>query len=88
MLTIRKSEERGHANYGRLQSSYCNSFATHYDPKHMGFRAWRVINDDRVAAGKGFGTHPHDNMEIITYVLEGKDGAQGQHGAPGRDRSE
>jgi redox-sensitive bicupin YhaK (pirin superfamily) len=72
MITIRPSAERGRATYGWLDTHYSFSFANYYDPKHMGFRDLRVINEDFVSPRQGFGAHPHNDMEIITYIVDGE----------------
>ena len=72
MIKIRKANERGGANYGWLKTSHTFSFNTYYDPNNMGFRTLRVINEDFVEPGQGFGTHGHQDMEIISYVVEGE----------------
>ncbi len=72
MITLRPSAERGHGNYGWLDTRYSFSFANYFDRKHMGFRDLRVINEDWIAARQGFGSHPHQDMEIITYIVDGE----------------
>src|SRR5678815_993639 len=79
-LQIRGAADRGQFDHGWLKTSHTFSFGDYHDPRHMGFRALRVINEDYIAPGRGFGMHPHHDMEIVTYVLEGELGHQDSMG--------